>query len=139
MTTTVAVTEESAAAERKAAHPFVSLSRAAFKGFIRDKTTLFFTILFPLMFLVILGLLFGDAGSAKTKIGAVGEGPIITALAESGAVELVKVAGTAEAEEQVRAETCPRTSPRPVTMSPFAMPRAIRTVRGPFKASSSAS
>lgn len=107
MTTTIAVTEESAAVERKAAHPFVSLSRAAFKGFIRDKTTLFFTILFPLMFLVILGLLFGDAGSAKTKIGAVGEGPIIAALAESGAVELVKVAGTAEVEEQVRAGDLP--------------------------------
>src|SRR5690606_41531810 len=30
-------------------HSFKALSRAAFKGFIRDRATLFWTILFPLM------------------------------------------------------------------------------------------
>src|SRR5690606_25863324 len=49
-----------------ASHSFRALSRAAFKGFIRDKATLFWTILFPLMFLVIFGLLFNDGGGDPT-------------------------------------------------------------------------
>lgn len=90
-----------------AAHPFVSLSRAAFKGFVRDKAAMFFTILFPLMFLVILGLLFGDGGSSQLKIGAVGQGPVLTALERSDAVELVDVASADEAEQQVKAGDLP--------------------------------
>ncbi|MGH3516296.1 MAG: ABC transporter permease [Haloechinothrix sp.] len=95
------------AAPVSAARPFVSLSRAAFKGFIRDKATLFFTIVFPLMFLVILGLLFGDAGTSKIKIGVLGEGPITGALEESGAVELTRPASLGEAEELVRSGDLP--------------------------------
>ncbi|MGQ0839831.1 ABC transporter permease [Actinokineospora sp.] len=68
--------------------PFKSLSTAMLKGFFRDKTTLFFTFVFPLMFLVIFGLLFGEAGAEKIKLGAVGDGPVIAALEQSGAVEI---------------------------------------------------
>jgi len=67
---------------------FKTLSLAMFKGFIRDKVTLFFTFLFPLMFLVIFGLLLGDAGTDKTKIAVVGDGPIVTSLRDSGVLEL---------------------------------------------------
>lgn len=98
---------EMVATPQPAPHPFASLSRAAFKGFIRDKTTLFFTILFPLMFLVILGLLFGDAGTSKTKIGVVGGGPISIALEKTGAVELTTLPNEREAEEQVLAGDLP--------------------------------
>ncbi|WP_043662111.1 ABC transporter permease [Thermocrispum municipale] len=71
-------------------HSFKALSRAAFKGFIRDRATLFWTILFPLMFLVIFGLLFNDGGENKTELGVVGDGPVITALEKTGAVEITE-------------------------------------------------
>ena len=49
-----------------------SLSRAMTLGFVRDRTAMFFTILFPLMFLIIFGLLFRDAGSSRSDIVQVG-------------------------------------------------------------------
>ncbi|SMD01112.1 ABC transporter permease [Lentzea albidocapillata] len=67
---------------------FRTLSVAMFKGFIRDKVTLFFTFLFPLMFLVIFGLILRDAGADKPRIALVGDGPIVSALRDSGALEL---------------------------------------------------
>ncbi|MGW4208522.1 ABC transporter permease [Lentzea sp. NPDC004789] len=67
---------------------FKTLSLAMFKGFVRDKVTLFFTFLFPLMFLVIFGLILRDVGADKTKIAVVGDGPIVSALRDSGVLEL---------------------------------------------------
>lgn len=58
---------------------FASLSKALFKGFVRDKVSVFFTIVFPLMFLVIFGALFSDPGSSSSTIIQVGE---VTALDE---------------------------------------------------------
>ncbi len=66
---------------------FKSLSVAMVKGFYRDKATLFFTFVFPLMFLVVFGLIFRDAGSDKIKLGVVGSGPVISTLDQTGAVE----------------------------------------------------
>lgn len=88
-------------------HPFVALSKAAFKGFIRDKAALFWTIMFPLMFLVIFGLLFNDDSGNRTELGVVGDGPVITALEQTGAVELTKLPSEREALEQVRAGDLP--------------------------------
>ncbi|MGH3431589.1 MAG: ABC transporter permease [Thermocrispum sp.] len=88
-------------------HPFMALSRAAFKGFIRDKAALFWTIMFPLMFLVIFGLIFTDGGGNKTEIGVVGEGPVITALEKTGAVELTEFGSAQAALEQVEAGDLP--------------------------------
>lgn len=67
---------------------FASLSSAMLKGFLRDRMALFFTFLFPLMFLVVFGLIFGNAGTSKTSIGVVGDGPVISALDSSGAVTM---------------------------------------------------
>ncbi|PWK89372.1 ABC-2 type transport system permease protein [Lentzea atacamensis] len=67
---------------------FKSLSVAMLKGFIRDKVTLFFTFLFPLMFLVIFGLILRDVGTDKTRIAVVGDGQIVSALRDSGVLEL---------------------------------------------------
>ncbi|MGH3994186.1 MAG: ABC transporter permease, partial [Pseudonocardiaceae bacterium] len=53
------------------ASTYVSLSRAMFRGFFRDRVAVFFTFLFPLMFLVVFGLLFRDAGASKVTIGVV--------------------------------------------------------------------
>lgn len=66
---------------------FKSLSIAGAKGFLRDKAALFFVLLFPLMFLVIFGLLFRDAGTDKIKIAVVGDGPVVQALKQVPVVE----------------------------------------------------
>ncbi|GAB2818350.1 ABC transporter permease [Lentzea nigeriaca] len=67
---------------------FRTLSLAMLKGFVRDKVTLFFTFLFPLMFLVIFGLILRDVGADKTKIAVVGDGQVVSALRDSGVLEL---------------------------------------------------
>jgi ABC-2 type transport system permease protein len=72
------------------------------KGFYRDKATLFFTFVFPLMFLVVFGLIFRDAGSDKIKIAAVGNGPVITTLRDTGAVDLERYDNLGAAEQKVR-------------------------------------
>jgi ABC-2 type transport system permease protein len=42
------------------------------KGFVRDRTAMFFTILFPLMFLIIFGLLLKDSGTSRSEVIQVG-------------------------------------------------------------------
>lgn len=81
---------------------FKTLSLAMFKGFIRDKVTLFFTFLFPLMFLVIFGLILRDVGADKTRIAVVGDGPIVSALRDSGALELEPYHDEAAAVQKVK-------------------------------------
>lgn len=49
-----------------------SLSLAMTKGFVRDRSALFFTILIPLMFLTIFGLLLKDTGTNKSDVIQVG-------------------------------------------------------------------
>ncbi|MFC6883969.1 MULTISPECIES: ABC transporter permease [Actinomadura] len=56
---------------------FKSLSRAMFLGFRRDKGALFFTVLFPLMFLVIFGGIFGKQTTSKVNVIAVGPVPVL--------------------------------------------------------------
>ena len=51
---------------------FKSLSVAMAKGFFRDKMSVFFAILFPLMFLVLFGGLLADMGTSKSEIIQVG-------------------------------------------------------------------
>ena len=58
----------------------VALSRAMLRTFFRDRMALFFTFLFPLMFLVIFGLVFGDNHQSATTIGVVGKGQLVQQL-----------------------------------------------------------
>lgn len=81
---------------------FRSLALAMLKGFYRDKTTLFFTFVFPLMFLVVFGLLFRDAGTSKIDLGVVGDGPVITALERTGAFNIERHSSFDEAVGKVR-------------------------------------
>src|SRR5215475_9122262 len=81
---------------------FKSLAQAMVKGFYRDRVTLFFTFLFPLMFLVVFGLIFRDAGSDKIRIGVVGDGPVIAALDETGVLDFDRIATVDDAVRQVK-------------------------------------
>ena len=85
---------------------FRSLSVAMFKGFFRDRTTLFFTFVFPLMFLVVFGLLFQD-NTSKVKLGVVGDGPVVVALDKSGLFEFQHFDTLAAAQDKVRAGDLP--------------------------------
>jgi ABC-2 type transport system permease protein len=61
----------------------ITLARAMLRSFFRDRTALFFTFFFPLMFLVVFGLIFNDPGASRTTIGVVGDGPLLKALPTS--------------------------------------------------------
>ncbi|MFA1545805.1 ABC transporter permease [Actinomadura chokoriensis] len=70
---------------------FKSLSRAMFLGFKRDRTALFFTVLFPLMFLVIFGGVFGHQTTSKVEVLEVGTSPILEGAVTHGGDEVGKV------------------------------------------------
>ncbi|MFC5750249.1 ABC transporter permease [Actinomadura rugatobispora] len=70
---------------------FRSLSRAMALGFARDRGALFFTILFPLMFLVIFGGVFGSQTTSKVEVIQVGPSAILDGAVAGGGGELAKV------------------------------------------------
>ena len=53
--------------------PFLALSRAIVLGFLRDRAVLFFTVLFPLMFLVLFGGILTDQGQSRVEMLQVGD------------------------------------------------------------------
>ena len=84
------------------------LSRAMLRGFLRDRTAVFFTLLFPLMFLVLFGGLFKDQGAPKAdiiQIGSVAAFDRMPAEARAGlagVAEITKSNDIADALEKVR-------------------------------------
>ncbi len=68
---------------------FKALSLAIVKGFIRDKTSVFFAVVFPLMFLVLFGGLFADQTQSKVDLIEVGNVALVDDLPE-GADEAFK-------------------------------------------------
>lgn len=88
---------------------FRSLSIAMFKGFWRDKMSVFFTILFPMFFIVIFGLVFaGDGNASKQKVVQVGDVAFIDQMpaeARTGfdqVIELTRNDDAAAALEELR-------------------------------------
>ena len=49
---------------------------------------LFFSLAFPIVFMTLFGLIFGNAGSSRPELDVVGTGPLVTALQQSKAVKL---------------------------------------------------
>lgn len=70
---------------------FLSLSKVMALGFIRDKTSVFFTILFPLMFLVLFGLLLGGDSGSKSEVLQVGRVAAFDDLTPEGRDQLKDV------------------------------------------------
>ncbi len=64
---------------------FRALSLAIVRGFLRDKASLFFALVFPLMFLVLFGGLLGDRGQSQVDLVKVGDVPVLDALAPGAA------------------------------------------------------
>ena len=61
---------------------FKALSLAIVKGFIRDRTSVFFALIFPLMFLVLFGGLFADPSQSKVDMIQVGDVSLVEDLPE---------------------------------------------------------
>ncbi|WP_432477242.1 ABC transporter permease [Nocardioides sp. GXQ0305] len=59
---------------------FFSLAVAITKGFVRDRASVFFAIVFPLMFLVLFGGIFGDQTQSKVDLVQVGEVALVDDL-----------------------------------------------------------
>ncbi|WP_328954798.1 ABC transporter permease [Kitasatospora purpeofusca] len=59
-------------AERERVSAFASLSRVMIVAFVRDRSALFFVLLFPLMFLMLFGTLLKGASSPHAKVEQVG-------------------------------------------------------------------
>lgn len=57
-----------------------ALSAAMWHGFVRDRMSLFFTILFPLMFLFLFGAIFNNTGVSRYTLVEVGEVPLLQGL-----------------------------------------------------------
>jgi ABC-2 type transport system permease protein len=52
---------------------FSSLSLAILRGFLRDRSSLFFAVVFPLMFLVVFGTFLGDQTQSKVDLVQIGD------------------------------------------------------------------
>jgi ABC-2 type transport system permease protein len=59
---------------------FRAISLAIVKGFLRDKTSVFFAVIFPLMFLVLFGGLFSDQDQSKVELIQVGDVALVDGL-----------------------------------------------------------
>lgn len=61
---------------------------ASIKMIVRDRTALFFSLAFPIVFMTLFGLIFGNASSSRPDLDVVGKGPLVTALEHSKAVKV---------------------------------------------------
>ncbi|WP_220794327.1 ABC transporter permease [Nocardioides pelophilus] len=60
--------------------PFGALSIAILRGFVRDRSALFFAVVFPLMFLVLFGALLGNQDQPEIEMVKVGDVPLLDHL-----------------------------------------------------------
>jgi ABC-2 type transport system permease protein len=87
---------------------FLSLARAMLKGFFRDRMSVFFALLFPLMFLVLFGGLLTDQGVSRSDVIQVGpvavldDAPPATKKAFAESLDITRSSDLADAIEQVR-------------------------------------
>jgi ABC-2 type transport system permease protein len=60
--------------------PFWALSAAILRGFLRDRMSVFFALIFPLMFLVLFGGLLGNQDTSRVEMITVGSVPVLEEL-----------------------------------------------------------
>ena len=76
---------------------------ASVRMFGRDRPAFFFTFAFPIMFMVLFGLIFSGGGTSRPTVDIVGNGPLRQALERSDAIKLKHAAGRgARAEARTR-------------------------------------
>jgi len=70
---------------------FMALATAIFKGLLRDRETLFFTLVFPLFFIILFGSIFGGSSPSAQKVVRVGDIAILDALPADAMAEIGKI------------------------------------------------
>src|SRR5262245_22317424 len=70
---------------------FRSLSRAMFLGFVRDRTALFFTLLFPVLFLLLFGSLYKSSSAPRVSVLEVGRVSLLDQAEAAAPAQLGKV------------------------------------------------
>jgi ABC-2 type transport system permease protein len=70
---------------------FRSLSRAMFLGFVRDRTALFFTLLFPVLFLLLFGSLYKTSSAPRVSVLEVGRVSLLDQAESAAPAQLGKV------------------------------------------------
>ena len=70
---------------------FRSLSRAMFLGFVRDRTALFFTLLFPVLFLLLFGSLYKSSSAPRVSVLEVGRVSLLDQAESASPAQLGKV------------------------------------------------
>jgi ABC-2 type transport system permease protein len=68
-----------------------SLSRAMFSGFVRDRSALVFTILIPVLFLVLFGSIYKSSSAPRVSVVEVGKVSLLDQATASSHGELAKV------------------------------------------------
>jgi ABC-2 type transport system permease protein len=82
---------------------FGSLSRAMALGFVRDKTAVFFTILFPLMFLILFGTLLKDQGAPRSDVIQIGQVALLDSIPAGQRSQLDEVMQVEKTEDRAAA------------------------------------
>src|SRR5215470_18439044 len=70
---------------------FRSLSRAMFRGFVRDRAALFFTILFPVLFLLLFGSIYKSSSTPKVTVVEIGKVSVLDQARAASHGQLNKV------------------------------------------------
>ncbi len=63
---------------------FTAIGTAMLKGFLRDRSSVFFALIFPLMFLVLFGGIFADPQQSKVEMVQVGSVPLFDEMPAEG-------------------------------------------------------
>ncbi|MDP9777083.1 ABC-2 type transport system permease protein [Nakamurella flavida] len=85
---------------------FAALALAMVKGFFRDRLSLFFSIVFPLFFIIVFGAVFTGGGAARVTVLEVGNVAVVDALpasARTGLDEAVEIRGAASIDDALTA------------------------------------
>ncbi|THV31469.1 ABC transporter permease [Glycomyces paridis] len=80
---------------------YLSLVKALGRGWLRDRSQVFFTILLPLLFMVLLASVFGSSSDSASRVLAVGEVPVLDG-ADSGDFTVTEVSDLDEALAMLR-------------------------------------
>jgi ABC-2 type transport system permease protein len=81
---------------------FAAVTGANLRMTYRNRSALFFSLALPIMFMVIFGLIFGNAGNERLKVDVAGNGPLVEALALSPAIDPQVFGSAGEAIARVR-------------------------------------
>ncbi|MDT0269212.1 ABC transporter permease [Streptomyces sp. DSM 44915] len=82
---------------------YKSLSLAMIKGLLRDRTASFFTLIFPLMFLLLFGALFQNDSVSRSHVLQIGEVAVLDAIATDERHELSEVLDIEQVDDREEA------------------------------------